>query len=107
MDLEVDGGINERTAADAVAAGAGVLVAASAIFRGEGGIEASLAHLGVRFDVWKSEGSLHTDGWIDRAVGRLRDAGHLYEQDGALWFRSTAFGDDKDRVVVKSNGDRT
>jgi arginyl-tRNA synthetase len=71
------------------------------------GIEASLAHLGVRFDVWKSEGSLHTEGWIDRAVERLRAAGHLYEDGGALWFRSTAFGDDKDRVVVKSNGDRT
>ena len=71
------------------------------------GIEASLASLGVRFDVWKSEGSLHTEGWIDRAVERLRAAGHLYEQDGALWFRSTTFGDDKDRVIVKSNGDRT
>ena len=71
------------------------------------GIEASLAALGVRFDVWKSEGSLHTEGWVGRAIDRLRDGGHLYEQDGALWFRSTAFGDDKDRVVIRSNGQPT
>ncbi len=71
------------------------------------GIEASLAHLGVRFDVWKSEGSLYREGWVARAVERLEAAGALFEQDGALWFRSTAFGDDKDRVVRKSNGDWT
>ncbi|MHB8398501.1 MAG: arginine--tRNA ligase [Candidatus Limnocylindrales bacterium] len=71
------------------------------------GIEASLARLGVRFDVWKSEGSLHTEGWVDRAIERLRAGGHLYEEGGALWFRSTAFGDDKDRVIRKSNGDVT
>ena len=71
------------------------------------GIEASLANLGVRFDVWTTEASLHDDGWVDRALERLRAGGHLYEQDGALWFRSTAFGDDKDRVLVKSDGART
>ena len=71
------------------------------------GIEASLARLGVRFDVWRSEGSLFRDGWVERAIERLRASGHLYEQDGALWFRSTDFGDDKDRVVRKSNGDYT
>ena len=71
------------------------------------GIEESLAHLGVRFDVWKSEGSLYRDGWVARAVERLEAAGALYEDDGALWFRSTSFGDDKDRVVRKSNGDWT
>ena len=68
------------------------------------GIEASLERLGVHFDVWKSEGSLHTEGWVERTVELLRESGHLYEQDGALWFRSTAFGDDKDRVVIRSNG---
>ena len=71
------------------------------------GIEASLAHLGVRFDVWKSEGSLYTDGSVEAAVARLRASGHVYEQDGATWFRSTAFGDDKDRVIRKSTGDYT
>ena len=71
------------------------------------GIEATLDSLGVHFDVWKTEGSLHAEGWVDRAVERLRAGGHLYEQDGALWFRSTAFGDDKDRVVIRSNGEPT
>ena len=68
------------------------------------GIEASLARLGVRFDVWKSEASLHEEGWVTRAVERLRAAGHVYEQDGATWFRSTTFGDDKDRVIFRSDG---
>jgi len=71
------------------------------------GIEATLAALDVRFDVWKTEGSLHAEGWVDRAVERLRGAGHLYEEAGALWFRSTTFGDDKDRVVIRSNGEPT
>jgi arginyl-tRNA synthetase len=71
------------------------------------GIEASLENLGVRFDTWKSEGSLFTDGSVERAVERLRAAGELYEQDGALWFRSTDHGDDKDRVIRKSSGDYT
>jgi arginyl-tRNA synthetase len=68
------------------------------------GIEASLERLGVHFDVWTSEGRLHEEGWVDRAVERLREQGHVYEQDGALWFRSTAFGDDKDRVIYRSDG---
>jgi arginyl-tRNA synthetase len=68
------------------------------------GIETSLASLGVRFDVWTSEGRLHDEGWVTRGIELLRERGHLYEQDGALWFRSTDFGDDKDRVIIKSNG---
>jgi arginyl-tRNA synthetase len=71
------------------------------------GIEASLDHLGVHFDVWKSEGSLHTEGWVERAIERLRVGGHVYVQDGATWFRSTAFGDDKDRVILRSTGEPT
>jgi len=71
------------------------------------GIEASLEHLGVHFDVWKSEGSLHRDGWVERAIERLTASGHTYERDGALWFRSTEFGDDKDRVILRSNGEPT
>ena len=71
------------------------------------GIEASLEHLGVHFDVWKSEASLHREGWVERAVERLRKGGHVYELDGATWFRSTAFGDDKDRVIIRSNGEPT
>jgi arginyl-tRNA synthetase len=68
------------------------------------GIETSLERLGVHFDVWKSEASLHSEGWVDRAIDRLRAGGHVYDQDGALWFRSTAFGDDKDRVIIRSDG---
>jgi arginyl-tRNA synthetase len=71
------------------------------------GIEASLEHLGVHFDVWTTEESLHRNGWVGRAIERLRAGGHVYEQDGALWFRSTAFGDDKDRVILRSNGEPT
>ena len=68
------------------------------------GIERSLDHLGVHFDVWTTEASLHEDGWVGRAVDRLRDSGHTYERDGALWFRATAFGDVKDRVIYRGDG---
>ena len=63
-----------------------------------------LGEFGVHYDVWYSEQSLHTSGAVERAVQRLHDAGHLYLQDGALWFRSTTFGDEKDRVVRRDNG---
>ena len=70
-------------------------------------IEASLDRLGVHFDVWTTEASLHEQGWVERAVERLRERGHVYERDGAVWFRSTEFGDDKDRVIYRSNGQPT
>ena len=75
--------------------------------RVRGGIEESLSRLGVRFDIWKGESSLHEENWVTDAVARLRAAGQIYEEDGATWFRSTAFGDDKDRVVFRSNGQPT
>jgi arginyl-tRNA synthetase len=68
------------------------------------GIQSSLAALGVEFDVWRSEGSLYTEGHVERAIEKLRATGWLEERDGALWFKSTAFGDDKDRVIKKSTG---
>jgi arginyl-tRNA synthetase len=71
------------------------------------GIEASLEGLGVHFDVWRTEATLHDEGWVERAVDRLRERGHVYEADGAIWFRSTALGDDKDRVIYRSNGQPT
>ena len=80
------------------------IVGAWATERVRTGIEASLERLGVHFDVWKEESSLHDGGWVERAVERLRQAGHVYEADGATWFRSTTFGDDKDRVIYRSNG---
>ena len=63
-----------------------------------------LTEFGVTFDTWFSEKTLHESGLIDRAVEALRQHGHLYEQDGAQWFRSTHFGDEKDRVVRRENG---
>jgi arginyl-tRNA synthetase len=83
------------------------VVGAWASERIRAGIEASLEHLGVHFDVWRSEASLHRDGWVARAVDRLRDGGHVYELDDATWFRSTTFGDDKDRVILRGNGEPT
>jgi arginyl-tRNA synthetase len=59
------------------------------------------------FDVWYSERKLYDTGAVDRAFQRLREQGHLYEADGALWLRTTSFGDDKDRVLIKENGEYT
>jgi arginyl-tRNA synthetase len=67
----------------------------------------SLERFGVHFDSYLHERVLEERGEIDAAVGRLRAAGHAYEADGAIWFRSTAFGDDKDRPLVRSNGRHT
>jgi len=83
---------------------AGRIIGVWATERVRAGIEASLARLGVYFDVWKEESSLHDEGWVERAVAKLRESGHVHEADGATWFRSTAFGDDKDRVIYRSNG---
>jgi arginyl-tRNA synthetase len=66
-----------------------------------------LAEFGVNFDCWYSEQSLYDAGKIESAVGRLDAGGHLYNKDGAMWFRSTAFGDEKDRVVRRENGQFT
>ncbi|MDR0577215.1 MAG: arginine--tRNA ligase [Candidatus Accumulibacter sp.] len=63
-----------------------------------------LEEFGVRFDVWFSEKSLYGTGLVERCVERLKQAGHVFERDGAWWFRSTAFGDEKDRVVRRDNG---
>jgi arginyl-tRNA synthetase len=70
-------------------------------------IEQDLGEFGVHFDRWYSERSLTDNGAIDRALDRLRAQGHVYEKDGALWFRATTFGDEKDRVVVRENGVKT
>ena len=67
-------------------------------------IKKSLHDFGVDFDVYFHENHLHETGAVERAVARLRELGHIYEADGATWLRSTEFGDDKDRVVIKSDG---
>jgi arginyl-tRNA synthetase len=63
-----------------------------------------LEEFGVHFDVWFSERSLYDTGMVARAVAVLESKGHIYVQNGAKWFRSTAFGDEKDRVVQRDNG---
>ena len=59
------------------------------------------------FDVWASERDLHSSGAVDRGLERLREHGHMFEADGAVWLRTTDFDDDKDRVLVRSNGELT
>jgi arginyl-tRNA synthetase len=68
-------------------------------------IKASLEDFHVHFDVWFHENALHESGAVARAVERLRAMGRMYDKDGALWLRTTDFGDDKDRVVIKSDGE--
>ncbi|MEA3412563.1 MAG: arginine--tRNA ligase [Pseudomonadota bacterium] len=70
-------------------------------------IRDDLERFGVVYDTWYSEKSLVDRGLVNKAVERLREAGHLYEQDGAMWFDSSSFGDEKDRVVVRENGQHT
>jgi arginyl-tRNA synthetase len=72
-----------------------------------GWIRATLDRFRVSFDAYTSEASLAVKGEIEQAIEMLRARGHVYEDDGALWFRSTEFGDDKDRVVVRSDGRHT
>jgi len=66
-----------------------------------------LADFGIVFDVWFSENSLHQSGQVAQAIEELKARGYAYKHDGALWLRSTAFGDDKDRVLVRNNGQPT
>jgi arginyl-tRNA synthetase len=70
-------------------------------------IKSSLADFGVTFDVYFNEKDLHDRGELDTAVARLREVGHVFEADGAVWLRTTDFGDDRDRVIVRSNGEFT
>jgi arginyl-tRNA synthetase len=68
------------------------------------GIKQDLEDFGVRFDRWFSETELYRQGEVEKSFALLKEKGFLYEQDGALWFKATAFGDDKDRVVKRSTG---
>ena len=67
----------------------------------------SLRRFGVEFDVWFSERTLHESGAVEHALDELRKQGHVYEAEGAVWLRTTDFGDDKDRVLIRSNGQAT
>jgi arginyl-tRNA synthetase len=84
-----------------------------ALFREEGyqrmldEMRASLERFDVRFDVWFSERTLHAGGAVEHALDRLREQGHIFEHEGALWLRTTDFDDDKDRVLIRGNGEKT
>nr|WP_297429663.1 arginine--tRNA ligase [uncultured Actinotalea sp.] len=107
--------IAERVLADAAAAGEPDLLTlpdaeAQETFRQRGvelmfaEIKAKLHQFRVDFDVYFHEDALHGSGAVERAVARLRELGHIFEADGATWLRTTEFGDDKDRVIIKSDG---
>ena len=66
-----------------------------------------LASFDVHFDVWFSETSLHDSGAVEQAVARLREQGHVYDSEGAVWLRTTDFGDDRDRVLIRANDEPT
>jgi len=68
-------------------------------------IRQSLHDFGVDFDVYFHENSLYESGAVEKAIEKLRKLGHIFEEDGAIWLRSTTFGDDRDRVVIKSDGE--
>jgi arginyl-tRNA synthetase len=104
-------------AAELVAADPGLLALPreeqTAAFR-EAGYVAQLAQqravleaFGTHFDVWFSERALHDGGRVTKAMDKLREQGHVFDADGAVWLRTTDFGDDKDRVMVKADGDLT
>ncbi|GAA1101135.1 arginine--tRNA ligase [Kitasatospora arboriphila] len=83
------------------------------VFRAEGltlmvaEIKRSMEEFGVHFDTWFSEKSLHDSGAVEQAIDRLREQGHVFDRDGAIWLRTTDFGDDKDRVLIKADGETT
>lgn len=70
-------------------------------------IKETLAFMGVEFDLWVSEKSLHQRGLVEKVIKLLEEKGYTYTQEGALWFKSSSFGDDKDRVLIRSDGTPT
>ncbi len=70
-------------------------------------IRSTLNAFGVHFDEWFSESTLHSGGHISDAIATLREQGHVEDRDGAIWLRTTDFGDDKDRVLIKADGEPT
>lgn len=70
-------------------------------------IRTTLENFGVSYDVWFSEQSLHDSGAVEKVLNQLREQGYIYEKEDALWFKATAFGDEKDEVVVRGNGTPT
>jgi|WetSurSiteA1Bulk_404760.scaffolds.fasta_scaffold01063_3 arginyl-tRNA synthetase len=71
------------------------------------GIQDDLRDFGISFDTWQSERELFSEGEVEKSIEDLNAKGFLYEQDGAIWFKATAFGDEKDRVIIKQDGEYT
>jgi arginyl-tRNA synthetase len=71
------------------------------------GIKKDLKDFGIAFDTWQSERELYQNGDVEKAIEDLKAKGFIYEKDGATWFKSTTFGDDKDRVIIKQDGEYT
>ena len=71
------------------------------------GIRKDLKDFGIIFDTWQSERELYEKGYVQEAIENLRTKGFVYDKDGATWFKATAFGDDKDRVIIKQDGEYT
>jgi arginyl-tRNA synthetase len=104
-DKHIDGLIeNSKRALGAAGFDAIVLFARDAMLAD---IRNDLDEFGVHFERWYSERELNKSGVIDTMLQRLRESGQVFEKDGAQWFRSTAYGDDEDRVVVRANGEKT
>ena len=104
-DYVVD--IGERLSADGLSADDPQVLARAGEEIVVSGIRQTLANLGVEFDHWSSERALHEAGSLQRALDDLTEHGHIYEKDDATWLRSTEFGDDKDRVLLRSGGEPT
>ena len=68
------------------------------------GLEEDLLKYRIKYDTWFKESTLHNDGSVAEVIELLKEKGYTYEQDGALWFRSSELGDDKDRVLIRANG---
>jgi arginyl-tRNA synthetase len=97
----------ERLAAEGADPGATEALGSRAIELVLEGVRSTLASFGVEFDRWFFESALYSEGEVDAALAKLEQRGHTYRSDGALWLRSTDFGDDKDRVLVRADGEPT
>lgn len=101
LAAQIDGAADESVDVDVIARRAVDILFAQ--------IKATLTRYGVAFDTFFSERTLHegSPSDVDRAIAQVRDAGHVYEHDGAVWLRTTTFGDDKDRVLMRTGGEPT
>jgi arginyl-tRNA synthetase len=97
-------GLAEELAADGLAADEPDQLARRGIDVMRERIESTLSRFGVRFDTWSSERSVYESGALEATIEALRHSGHVYESEGAVWLRTTTFGDDKDRVLIRSDG---